>query len=327
MDDITVARRNSRLNVLIMCSGNVKSGPFVFEIHQAFIADQMKAVRRQGVALDRFLIKGRGIKGYLQSARRLRYYLKDKQFDLLHAHGGHSGLIAVLQKKAPVVVTYHGSDINVGATNIVSSLVSLFSAWNIFVASKLYRRCLFKPKNYTIIPCGVDLDIFQPSEKAAARRLLDLDADGRLILFSSAFDVPVKNSLLAREAVSRLKDRAELIELKNRTRREVSLLLNACDLLLMTSTHEGSPQIIKEAMACNCPIVSTDVGDVREVIGDTPGCFLAEGNSADVTAKIEAVYLMNSRTKGRENIGHLDNRKIAADIVNIYQDIATCRRP
>jgi glycosyltransferase involved in cell wall biosynthesis len=92
----------------------------------------------------------------------------------------------------------------------------------------------------------------------------------------------------------------------------------------MTSTHEGSPQIIKEAMACNCPIVSTDVGDVREVILGTSGCFLADRNAVDVAAKMENVFSFNCRTKGRENILHLDNHRIAGDITMVYQRIVAC---
>lgn len=318
--------RADHLNVLVVFSSNVKSGPFIFEIHRAFITEQIEAIKRWNVTFNVFPIKGRGINGYLQSARRLRQYLQNTDFDLLHAHGGHCGLVGLFQKNLPVVVTYHGSDINVRTLNLISSLVSLFSSWNIFVSSGLYRRCLVKSKKYSIIPCGVDLDVFQPIEKADARRLLGLAPRGRFILFSSAFDVPVKNSSLAREAISRLKKPAVLMELKNRPRHEVSLLLNACDLLLMTSIHEGSPQIIKEAMACNCPIVSTDVGDVREVIRDTPGCFLAEGNASDMAVKIEAVFFLDCRTNGRENIRHLDNRKISRDVLNIYQNIVAFRR-
>jgi glycosyltransferase involved in cell wall biosynthesis len=223
-------------------------------------------------------------------------------------------------------VTFHGSDINVGALNIISSLVTLFSAWNIFVAPKLFRRCLTKPRKHAIIPCGVDLDVFSPLEKAVVRRRLGLNPDAKYILFSSRFEVPVKNYPLALEAVGRLNSRAELLELKNRSRQEVSLLLNACDLLLMTSFHEGSPQIIKEAMACNCPIVSTDVGDVREVVRGTSGCFLTERNAADVAAKIETVFSLSSRTNGREHIRHLDNRKIAGEVFKVYQDVTACRR-
>jgi teichuronic acid biosynthesis glycosyltransferase TuaC len=72
-------------------------------------------------------------------------------------------------------------------------------------------------------------------------------------------------------------------------------LLNAADLLLLTSLTEGSPQVIKEAMACNCPIVATDVGDIREIIGYTDGCYITTFKPSDVAVKIQAAFLLGKK--------------------------------
>ena len=104
------------------------------------------------------------------------------------------------------------------------------------------------------------------------------------------------------------------------------LYYNAADLLLLTSKHEGSPNIIKEAMACNCPVVSTDVGDVRWVIGNTKGCYITSSNPVGVAQKVMLALEFsekNSRTKGRERIMELglDSDTIAAKIIAVYKKV------
>jgi glycosyltransferase involved in cell wall biosynthesis len=117
----------------------------------------------------------------------------------------------------------------------------------------------------------------------------------------------------------------KLIELVDYTREEVALLLNAVDVMLMTSLSEGSPQIIKEAMACNCPIVSVPVGDVEDVIGYTPGCFIATYEPTDIAAKLRQVLQSGKRTEGRNRVLTLglDGDTIASKIQDIYKRLIT----
>jgi teichuronic acid biosynthesis glycosyltransferase TuaC len=98
----------------------------------------------------------------------------------------------------------------------------------------------------------------------------------------------------------------------------------------MASLSEGSPNVVKEAMACNCPIVATDVGDIRQVIEGTDGCYLTSFDAADVTRKLEAALALGKRTNGRERIAHLDSGAVAEKLVAVYQeamsaDITPCR--
>jgi glycosyltransferase involved in cell wall biosynthesis len=173
----------------------------------------------------------------------------------------------------------------------------------------------------SIIPCGVNIDIFQPIDKLEARKILGLIPDERIVLFSSEFDVPVKNYPLAKAACAKF-DNIKLIELKNFTREQVNLLLNACDLLLLTSIREGSPQVVKEAMACNCPIVSTDVGDVRNNIQDLQGCYIASFDPVDVAEKIKLAFNAD-RTGGRKRLIDLglDSVSTALRIIELYKNI------
>jgi glycosyltransferase involved in cell wall biosynthesis len=132
----------------------------------------------------------------------------------------------------------------------------------------------------------------------------------------------VKNLFLARKAVSLLKD--EYICFHTVSGIGFDMLpyyYSAADLLLLTSLTEGSPNVIKEAMACNCPIVATDVGDIREVVKGTRGCFLTGFDPADVAEKIRLALAFKNRTNGREKILHLDNRIVAKKIINVYKTI------
>lgn len=175
-------------------------------------------------------------------------------------------------------------------------------------------------KRSEVIPCGVDLDVFLPGDQTTAKRALGFNEKIKFALFSSAFNIKVKNYLLAEKGFSAISG-VQLEEIKNRTREEVKLFLNAAEFLLLTSFSEGSPQIIKEAMACNCPIVATDVGDIREVIGDTEGCYLTSFDPKDVAEKIKLALAFGKRTNGHEKIGHLDNRIIAEKIIQVYRQV------
>ena len=147
----------------------------------------------------------------------------------------------------------------------------------------------------------------------------------KYVLFAGAFDNSVKNSPLAKESVALLQDEnIELLELKGYSREEVTLLMCAADAFLMTSFSEGSPQVIKEAMACGCPIVSVDVGDVKERTQGVEGCYVAETREPqDLSGLLKKALSFEGKTKGREKIlaEGLDNRQVAAELMDVYERI------
>jgi teichuronic acid biosynthesis glycosyltransferase TuaC len=308
------------MKVLIVCSGNAPEGEsFFFKIHQPFIYEQIEALRKNNhVQYEVFFIRGKGIRGYLGNLGKLKKTIKEVKPDLIHAHYGTSGLLAILQRLAPVIITYHGSDINNPIERILSSIASVFASWRIFVSGKLLGKIIPPPKkNFSIIPCGIDLSVFYPVEQSIARKSLSWTDSGKKILFASSFTNEVKNYPLAKTAVSMIGN-AELVELKNKTREQVNQMLNACDMLLLTSFSEGSPQVIKEAMACNCPIVATDVGDIREIFGSTEGCYITTFDPDDIASKIKMALEFGKRTLGREAIGRFSNKIIAEQIYSVY---------
>lgn len=307
----------NRLKILTVCSGNVGDVP------APFITEQMESIRHiYGAEIDYFLIEGRGYKGYLKNFPRLLERLRAGNYDLIHAHYGLSALLANFQRRIPVVATFHGCDVNDSATRPFSWLAYVLSARSIFVG-KLMTRWFSAKREPVVIPCGIDLSIFRPIAKEEARHRLNLDPIKKYALFSSAFSVPVKNYDLAKQAVERLETELEIIELKGYSRDEVCLLLNAVDIALLTSIREGSPQFIKEAMACNCPIISTDVGDVRNVFASSAGCFLCDPTPTSVAEAIQKALDLKQRTNGREQLlaQNLDLPSIAGRIKDVYQSL------
>ncbi len=300
------------MRVLIVCSGNKgKINPFITE--------QVNALTKKGIAFDYFLIKGHGFTGYLSKLRALRKKLTENSYDLIHAHYGLSGLLAILQKKLPVVITFHGSDVMKGKVLFLSRLAAHRAAHNIVVEGSFGQR--LRTRNYSTIPCGIDLTTFYEVNPIQARQLLGLSPDQPLVLFTSAFDNPVKNYPLAKEAIKCTKLQPGLVELKNYTRQEVNLLMNACNLLLMTSFSEGSPQVVKEAVACRLPVVSTPVGDVARLAEQIKGIHIVPYEANKIALAIDHVLEQGVRIKENELIQDYDNEKVADRIKTVYLSI------
>ena len=305
------------MKVLIVCSKN--SGRVA-----PFIVEQVESLCKIGVEADYFTVEGKGVSGYLKSRKLLLKKISSYQPDLIHAHYGLSGLLANLQRKVPVVTTYHGSDINNSKIFPLSKFSMWLSAYSIFVSEKNRVKSRLK-NNYSLIPCGVNIDLFIEKDKATAREALHLDANRTYILFSGTFDNAVKNPQLA-IAATELMPKVTLLALSGYTREQVVLLMNAVDAVLMTSFTEGSPQFIKEAMACNCPVVSVPVGDVAEVIAGVEGCYLCSYGVDDVILKLKMAIDFQYKTAGRKRMLALemDSATVATRIMELYKKIVDC---
>lgn len=308
------------MKVLVVCSYKEQ----LQDNMAPFVREQAEALRTLGIECECFLVKGRGITGYLRQLRPLKDKVSKFCPDVIHAHFGLCGLLANLQRDVPVVTTYHGSDINDKKVRPFSRMAMRLSKWNIFVSRKTME--LVRPnRKYTLLPCGVDLSDLQLTDKNETRRKMDLSESKKYVLFAGAFDNAVKNAPLAKETVGLLPDKnVELLELKGFPREEVTLLMCAADTFLMTSVSEGSPQVIKEAMACGCPIVSVDVGDVKERTEGVEGCYVAKTRDPKELAELlQKAMAFEGKTKGREKLlaDGLDNRQVAEKLLDIYKNV------
>jgi glycosyltransferase involved in cell wall biosynthesis len=261
-----------------------------------------------------------------------------QSYDLVHAQWGQSGLLS-FPKAIPLVVTFRGDDLEgiVGQggqyrlsgqiLQTGSKIVASFADEIILVSETLAVH--LPQKRYTVIPSGLDLDLFRPMDKSEARHALGFPLRAKLVFFGGRPSVARKRYGLALSAFDLLKrqfPRARMIAAEDIEHAQMPLYMNACDVLLLTSLHEGSPNVIKEALACNLPIVSTDVGDVRQRIGDVDGCVVCRDDQIEtIAAALEKVFHCDSPIAGREAVLGLDERKITRDVVAVYEKALNAR--
>lgn len=289
-----------------------------------FVVEQVAALEKLGVECRYFPVRNKGLVGYLKQLPELKNVIKEFTPDVVHAHYGLCGLFANLQRRVPLVTTYHGSDINDKKVLRLSKIAICRSAYNIFVSQK--NIDIVRPKkNYALIPCGINLEDYPFIEKSEARTQMGLSPEKKYVLFAGAFDNSVKNATLAKAAVALLNDKnTELLELKGYTRKQVAILMQAVDAFLMTSFTEGSPQVIKEALACGCSIVSVDVGDVKERVEGVDGCFIVKRDAKDLASCLKKAIAFGKRTNGKDAIlrDGLTNDAVALHLNEIYSQIS-----
>lgn len=308
-------------------------------IHQGTIhhvtKNEIDSLIDQGINVDAFLIVGKGILGYLSNLYKLRLAIVKGNFNIIHAIGGHSGLAVILTGQYNnLCISYLGSDLQGDYSpkkfqNIffkffttVIRLSSILPAKIIVKSKRMIESLPSKVKNKChIIPDGVDFEVFKPMNMELAKKHLCLDLNKNLILFLGDKNDYNKNYILLQEAFKLIKNNAELLTPFPAPNLLIQSYLNACDILVLTSYKEGSPNVIKEAMACNCPIISTDVGDVKEVIMNTDNCYISGYNPEELAFLIDQVLENAKRTNGRSKINYLKKESIALKIKAVYNEI------
>ncbi len=325
-----------------------------------FVVEQGAALEQSGNQVDYFLVQGKGLLSYFRQTGSLKEKIREFHPDVVHGHYGLSGITSVLAcRELPetirpkCVVTFHNGETLGWKQNLLSSSFSLLADYVIYVAQHIRDLSYFKAKRYAIIPCGVNLDELPLTPYEEARQRLSFDSQTKYILFGGTFDNRRKNVQLLFDALNRMSDHpdftamhpkgnlkdgtaVEVLEMKGLSRAECALRMCACDLFALPTHSEGSPQALKEAMACNCPIVATDVADIKELLGDIEGHYLLrnpgktkaywdadESSVADLTELLKDTFLFDGRTKGRERIMKLElsNEQIARRIIRIYESI------
>lgn len=318
------------MRVLLVHSGNGVAG---LSSTYTFVHEQGEALRARGVEVEYYAVVGKGVWGYLRNVRPLRQKIADFQPDIVHAHYGLSGMLAVLSAhRIPVVITCHNGETLTPRGNFFSSIALRYARHTIFVAQHIYNKLYFHPKNYTILPCGIDLENLPIVPKAKAQEEMGLPKDKINILFGGAFANERKNEPLARKAIGLLKiadfrlqngKEINLIEMKGYNRHEVAMMLCGCDMMLLPTKSEGSPQVVKEAMACNCPVVATDVADIAHLLHGVKNSYVTSFDPADIAEKIRRVIDSGERSDGIYRIQalKLSNPEVAEAIHNLYCSI------
>ncbi len=307
-----------------------------------FVEQQIKGLRQIGLNIDVMFVdraqRGMGI--YLGLRRQIHTRIANFQPDMVHVMYG--GVMADQVIRAvndrPTVVTFHGSDLlGEHLSGLLRKLMAGYGVWaswraarqahGIVIVSKILQDTLpedIDRSKVRIIPCGIDTERFKPFNRDVCRNRLGWNAERFHVLFPTNSGDPVKRPGLARaavEALNRLGIHAEMHQLQGVANDEVPIWLNASDVLLLTSLQEGSPTIVKEALACDLPMVSVDVGDVRERIQEIEGCYLALPEPGDLAAKLFLVHAGPRRVKGRIKLQELSLERVALRLQDFYTEV------
>ena len=283
-----------------------------------YIRDQVMKLRELGVRCDVLRSDGGGMRAYLRLARATRRHVREARYDVVHAHYGFSGIAARAQFAVPLVVTFHGSDVNprvdlsgsrtmAGRLESISSRVLARLVDQVIVVSADLARGL--RSRATVIPVGVDLAAFAPTARDDARAQLNLRPEGRYVMFAADGGVPLKRYALAQQAVKLVQEDlpdTELIAVHGRPHQEMPVWMNACDALIITSTSEGSSVVLKEALACNLPVVSVPVGDAVERLGGVEGCRVVAAELHAIADALKHVLCSPRPASARGSIYDLD---------------------
>jgi Glycosyltransferase Family 4/Glycosyl transferases group 1 len=330
-DDHRVAGARGDHGIRVMVLTNMY--PTATEPHLGcFVKDQVDDLRRLGVEVSVLAFDGRSHKHrYLTMAPRLRQALRHDRYDLVHAHYGLSGVTASLQLATPVVTTFHGSDAQVPWQRKLSQLVARRTQ-PIAVAPVVAVN--LRVRDAPVIPCAVDLDLFGPLDRAAARRALGWPVAGPCVLFpgdrSDRTKVTNKRVDVFDAMIDRLR-RSEVgvvpASLDGLSRKQVALAMNAADVVVITSMWEGAPVVAKESLACQTPVVSVAVGDVSTAIAGLPGCAIVRRDPEALARAVKRALRVGRDPRLREAMHGYGREPIAERVLQVYRRLLSVRFP
>ncbi len=330
----------SDINLFTIINGFERNG----KVHiSSFVKSQFNSLKDEFLNSELIIIQNNtdpiSILGNIRNTRS-----KIKSNSIIHAqYGTVTALISVLAKKGnPLIISFCGDDILGSARNTFRwqirgllgkklSIFSCFFAKIIIAKSKNIANSI--PKRFHnkvhIIPNGVERDVFYPTDKNEAQKQLGWDSEWKYVLFnpSRGNNTFIKNLPLAIEVIENLKEKGykiKLVQIKNKTSTEINVMMNASDSLLVTSYREGSPNIVKEAMACDLPVVSVKCGDVKERLKKVKNSYVTSSyDSGEIEKFLEQILKDEVRSNGSKVLEEdgLYADQVKTRIMSLYNDI------
>ncbi|MEQ8361398.1 MAG: glycosyltransferase [Cyclobacteriaceae bacterium] len=301
-----------------------------------FLVRDVSLLRKHNVIVDVFHFRGgKNPFNYFKATIKLSKKLRRSNYNLIHAQWGQSA-IPVFFSNLPLVTTFRGSDL-FGITNkdgrhtvvgnilkFVSRMVAIRSNYVVLVSNGMLPL-ISKKKKIAVLPSGINLSLFSPSSKEEARKRLSVDPAIKIVFFGGDRNRPDKRFFLAEDAIKILESTlpVQLLVANDVDQDKMPEYYRAADVLLLTSKHEGSPNMVKEALACNLPVVSVDVGDVKERISGLPNCYICENDRPEVIANTIKLTLESKKEaySYRKHVLDLDEHLLIQKQIDIYKTV------
>lgn len=310
-------------------------------IYGIFMKEQVESVEKYGV--QNTIVFSNGLKSnpkikfsasfiHLKTAIKLFWHLRRHKYDVIHCHNALSGLILQIARGLNNRNTVLSLQIDPETPGSIDQKFTrkLYPKF----ASLIVKKQLKDQKSkFVYLPNGVNIDLFRPIDRNQCKDRLGLDPDKRYILFvdSNTFKGRTqKRKDRFDEVMKILRDKyghsdLETLSMTKTPRREVPIWMNACHLYLLTSDEEGSPNAVKECMACNIPVVSTPVGNIPDLFDSVDGCMMTKTFDAEELARCaDAVLRKTSPADTRRYIftKGLDMDSIAKRLFSLYRQLA-----
>ena len=308
-----------------------------------FIQTQAESLEDCGVAVDVVAIRGYVTPlAYPVARTRIKSIIGKRHYDLIHVHTGHAATVGLLGIRKPSVLSFVGGDVLGNPTDrgtppksrleaLVFRQFARASTLSITKSREMQDALprSLRARNH-VIPNGVNLDAFAPRPRAEARSALGWDQDEPVALFLGDPEDPRKNVSLARAAVAEVQSRAPDVRLHigwGSRPEEIPGLMWAADVLVFTSRSEGSPNVVKEAMAAALPIVATPVGDIPERLEGVEGCFVVAPEPSVFAEALSQALSFGRATAAREAVQTLSLPHVAGQVAALYERVTGVKRP
>jgi glycosyltransferase involved in cell wall biosynthesis len=284
-----------------------------------FFEQQVKTLENNGCNVDTISVPGSA------DGRKLTHYAKfyiktlrsvSRQYDIVHANYGLTAPMAIAQPIRPIVLTLWGSD-------LMGTLQRLSTKYTYFFDKVILPSPAMAPylsTDYTLLPFGIDTDLFRPIPRDKAREIIGWNTNENIVLFPYRTSRKIKRFGLASQVANELDLEVELRTISNVPYEKVPLYMNASDALLVTSKRESGPMVVKEAALCNVPVVSTDVGFVSDVLSGIDNSYVCCSKS-ELVNQLEFVLRSECRADGQKHAEEWSLNKMGDQLVSVYESV------
>lgn len=323
--------------------------PFAGErYYGSFVREHVEALVGDGIEVDVVFVNPReGKLKYLTEMPRLARAMRAGHYDVLHAQHSYcavqtAGLRSVLGIDTPLLFTIHeGEAYSSSSAGRSTTLTKRLAYWkrlkrlaldlsdHVVTVDERLLAVLDYRGPYSVIAPAVDTELFRPMDRVECRRRLGLPVEEEILFFPASAARPEKGADVFKMALACLDRKVHVVYGGQIERAEMPLYMNAADVVVQTSHFEASPMVVKEAMACDTPVVSTDVGDVSALFGVAPGCFCTNRDPQRIAAELRQALELRGPVGARERVlaSGLSPTSVAGRYRKVYREMSRANRP